>query len=121
MNIYFYILEFILAVVVVFLYYKLIETKKIKRFTKKNTPTDLKLFVHATNVDTNKISNKKLMNVVAIINGIDIGLVLLITNIVDNFFLKLLIAIPSIFIVLLSSYRLAALIIKKKGLAKNES
>lgn len=121
MKSYIYIIEFVLAIVVVFLYYKLIETKKIKRFTKKNMPTDLKLFIHMTKVDTNKISNKKLMNIVAFINGIDIGIVLLVTNLVENFFLKLLIAMPSIFVVIYLSYRLAKIILDMKGLTKNES
>lgn len=121
MNIYIYIIEFVLAVVIVYAYYKLIETKKIKRYTQKNMPTDLKLFIHMTKADTNKISNKKLMNIVALINGVDVGIVLLMTNLVKGFFLKLLIAMPTIFIVLFLSYYIAEFVLRKKGLTKNES
>jgi len=120
-NIYFYLIEFIMAVVIVYLYYKLIETKSIKRFTKKNTPTEMKLFINMLKIDTKKINNKKIMNIVSLINGIDIGIVLLITNIVDNFFLKLLIAIPAIFIVILISYKLVGYVFKMKGLTNDES
>ena len=46
MNIYFYIAEFLTAVIIVLLYYKFIETRKIKKYTKNNIPTDLKLFIY---------------------------------------------------------------------------
>lgn len=121
MNIYMYLIEFLLAFIIVYLYYRLIEAKKIKRFSKKNTPTDLKLFTFVTKADKDKISNKKLMNLLSIINAIDVGLVLLITNVVHSFVLKLMIAIPSIFGVIFISYTLVGYIFKKKGLTKNES
>ena len=55
MNIYVYIIEFVLAVAIVYAYYKLIETKKIKRYTQKNMPTDLKLFIYTQKVNVKKI------------------------------------------------------------------
>lgn len=120
MNIYMYLIEFLLAFIIVYLYYRLIEAKKIKRFSKKNTPTDLKLFTFVTKADKDKISNKKLMNLLSIINAIDVGLVLLITNVVHSFVLKLMIAIPSIFRVIFISYTLVGYIFKKKKLTKDE-
>lgn len=121
MNIYFYIIEFVLAVVIVLLYYKFIETRKIKKYTKQNIPTDLKLFITTQNIDVKKIDYKSLMKIVAIINAIDIGIILLITNVTNSIFLKLLIAVPSIFIVLLISYKLAGLVLKKKGMTLDGS
>ena len=94
---------------------------KIKKYTKDNIPVDLKLFIQTQRVNVKKISYKKLMRLVAIINAVDIGIILLITNLVSNLFLKLLIAIPAIFIVLYISYTLAGKILKKKGMTLNES
>ncbi len=91
MSIYFYIAEFVVAVVIVLLYYKFIETRKIKKYTKNNLPTDLKLFIYTQKVNVKKISYKKLMTVVAIINAIDIGIILVITNITEEILLKLVI------------------------------
>ena len=121
MNICFYIAEFLTAVIIVLLYYKFIETRKIKKYTKNNIPTDLKLFIYTQKVDVKKISYKTLMRLVAVINAIDIGIILLITNITENIFLKLVIAIPMAFIMLFISYKVAGFILKKKGMTINES
>ena len=72
-------------------------------------------------VDVKKISYKTLMRLVAVINAIDIGIILLITNITKNIFLKMVIAIPMAFIMLFISYKGAGFILKKKGMTKNES
>lgn len=121
MNFYFCLIEFFVAVFLVLLFYKFVETKNIDKYTKNNLPTDLKLFIQTQKVDVRKISYKKLMKLVAIINAIDVGIILLITNLVNGLFLKLLIAIPAIFIILYLSYSLAGYILKRKGLVKNES
>ena len=55
-NIYFYLIEFIVAVILVLLYYKLVETRKIKKFTKDNIPVDLKLFITSQDINIKKIS-----------------------------------------------------------------
>ena len=121
MNIYFYILQFFIAVIIVLLYYKFVETKGIKKYTKNNIPVDLKLFINMNKIDVKKVNYKRLMRIVSIVNAIDVGIVLLITNVTENFFLKFLIAVPSIFIILFFSYKFVGLILKKKGLTKDES
>lgn len=121
MNIYFYIIQFLIAFFIVFLYYRLVEMRKIKRYTKKNMPMDLQLLINLEHVDTKKISNKKLMNILSVVNAIDVGIILLMTNITESFLLKLLIAIPMIFIMLFISYTIIGLVLKKKGLTKDES
>lgn len=121
MNLLFYLAQFFIAVIIVLLYYKFIETKGIKRYTKNNMPVDLKLFINLEKIDVKKIKYKTLMRIVAIINAIDIGIVLLLTNFSNKLFLKLVIAIPSIFLVLYLSYTIAGYILKKKGLTKDES
>lgn len=121
MNIYFYIIEFIVAFVLVLLYYKFVETRKIKRYTKNNIPVDLKLFIFTQKIDVKKIKYKTLMRIVAITNAIDVGLVLLITNITDSFVLKLVIAIPSILGVIFMSYWSVGYVLKRKGLTIDES
>ena len=121
MNLYFYIAEFVVAVVLVLLYYKFVETRNIKRYNKNNMPADLKLFIKTQHVDTKRINNKTLMTIVALINAVNVGLTLLLTNLVDSFLLKFLIAIPSMLVLLFVSYKIVGLILKKKGMTKNES
>lgn len=117
----FSLIQFLIAVVLVLLYYKFIELRKIKKYTKNNIPVDLKLFIQTQRVDVKKISYKKLMKIVAITNAIDIGLVLVITNIVNSMILKFIVAIPAILIVLFLSYRLVGKVLEKKGMTLNES
>ncbi len=117
----FSLIQFLIAVVLVLLYYKFIELRKIKKYTKNNIPVDLKLFIQTQRVDVKKISYKKLMKIVAVTNAIDIGLVLVITNIVNSMILKFIVAIPAILIVLFLSYRLVGKVLEKKGMTLNES
>lgn len=117
----FSLIQFLIAVVLVLLYYKFIELRKIKKYTKNNIPVDLKLFIQTQRVDIKKISYKKLMKIVAVTNAIDIGLVLVITNIVNSMILKFIVAIPAILIVLFLSYRLVGKVLEKKGMTLNES
>lgn len=117
----FSLIQFLIAVVLVLLYYKFIELRKIKKYTKNNIPVDLKLFIQTQRVDVTKISYKKLMKIVAVTNAIDIGLVLVITNIVNSMILKFIVAIPAILIVLFLSYRLVGKVLEKKGMTLNES
>ncbi len=121
MKLYFYIAQFFIAIFVVLLYYKFVETKGIKKYTKNNLPVDLKLLIKTQKIDVKKISYAKLMRVVSIVNAVDIGIVLLITNITENILLKFVIAIPLIFGMLFLSYSGIGLILKRKGMTKNES
>lgn len=117
----FCLIEFLIAVILVLLYYKFIEVRKIKKYTKDNIPVDLKLFIQTQKINVKKISYKKLMKIVAITNAIDIGLVLVVTNVVDSMILKFVVAIPVIFIVLIGSYKLVGKVLKKKGMTLDES
>src|SRR5574344_2146718 len=121
MNIYVLLIQFVLAVVLVLLYYKFVELRKTKKFTKNNISVDLKLFIQSQNIDMKKITYKKLMRIVAWMNAIDVGIILLITNVVNGILLKFLVAIPAVFIIIFLSYRFVGFILKKKGRTLNES
>lgn len=114
-------LQFVLAVTLIVLYYKFFEMRKYKKITKKSMPIDLKVFVRMANVDEKKVSLEKLMKVIIWFNAIDIGLALLVTNLVKHIVLKILIAIPTVLILLFLSYSLLKFILNKKGMIKNES
>ena len=68
-----------------------------------------------------KMNYKELMRIVTTTNAINIGLVLLLTNIVDNILLKFVIAIPAMLLLLYLSYNGIGLILKKKGMTEDES
>ena len=115
------ILQFVLAVTLIVLYYKFFELKKYKKITQKSMPVDLKVFTRMANVDLKKVNLEKLMKVIIWFNAIDIGLALLVTNITDKILLKILVAIPTVLILLFLTYSLLKFILKKKGMIKIES
>lgn len=121
MKLYFYIGEFLIAVVLVLLYYKFVDLRNIKKFNKNNVPTDVKVFIKTQKVNMKKMNYKELMRIVTTTNAINIGLVLLLTNIVDNILLKFVIAIPAMLLLLYLSYNGIGLILKKKGMTEDES
>lgn len=122
MNTFIYLLfQFLLAVILIVLYYKLFELKRYKKITKNNMPVDLKVVIKMANVDTKKINYNKLMNVIIWINSINIGLALLVTNISNKILIKILIAIPTVLVLLFISYSILKYVLKKKGMILDES
>ena len=120
-NLIYLLVQFFLAVVLILLYYKCFEMRKYKTITKNKMPVDLKVFIKMANVDEKKVNYRKLMNVIIWFNAIDIGLALLITNITKILILKILIAIPTVLILIFISYSLLKFILKKKGMILDES
>ena len=121
MKLYYYIGQFVVAVVLVLLYYKFVELRNIKKYNKNNIPVELKLFIKTQEVNMRKIDYKKLMTVVAITNAVNVGLVLLFTNLVNNIVLKFVIAVPAMLLLLFLSYNGLGFILKKKGMTNDES
>ena len=120
-NLIYMVLQFLIAVTLIVLYYNLFELKRYKKITKKSMPVDLKVFTNMANVDHKKVNYNKLMNAIIWLNAIDVGLALLVTNITDKILLKILIAIPTVLVLLFISYSFLKMILKKKGMILDES
>ena len=120
-NIVFMIIQFFLAVTLIVLYYKLFELKRYKKITKKSMPVDLKVFTSMANVDHKKVNYDKLMNAIIWLNAIDIGFALLVTNVTSKILLKILIAIPTVLILMFITYSILKFVLKKKGMILDES
>jgi hypothetical protein len=120
MKLYFYIGQFVIAVVLVLLYYKFVEARSIKKYSKKNIPAELKLFIKTQHIDVKKINYKKLMTIVSIVNAINVGIVLLLTNLTSTYILKFIIAVPSMTLLLFMSYEIVGFVLRKKGMTKDE-
>ena len=122
-----YLIEFITAFLLVYLYHKLIIIRKYKKYAKKSLknmdkykiPSELLLFIKMINIDEKKVDKIKLLNILAIVNSLDIAIILLLTELVNNIVLKLLIAIAAVFVIVIFSYKLLGFYYKKKGLVKN--
>ena len=134
------LIEFVLAFLIVYLLYRLFVIKKskktnnkkeinkdnkkskkiLKKDIEKKTPAELELFINLNKLDEKEINKDKLMNRLALLNAFDIAFVLLLTEVTDSIFLKAIIALFTIFIVLIISYKLYGSKFKKKEVTKED-
>ena len=120
MSYWFYIIEFSVAFLIVFLFYTLIVFNKKKELKKGKLPTELNLFVKVANPDMKKITYKKLKTSVSLVTSLDVAIILLLTEVTSNIILKALIGFISCIILIFLSYRLLGTYYRKKGVLKNE-
>ena len=112
----FYIVEFIIVFIIMLIIYVgtlIYNKRKVKKGKMPSEMVDLKLFVLLNKLDKEKIKEKKLIAVLAFLNSLNTALVLLLTELSNNGFLKILIALVSAPILLLSSYKCFGIWFKK--------
>ncbi len=117
------LIEFVLAFTLVYLYHKLFVVKKYEKDKKKGKvksggrnkiPSEILLFLGLTKLDIKDVDDIKLLNTLAIVNSIDVGVVLLLTELTDIVVLKFLIAIVAVLVIIVCSYKLVAKFYIKK-------
>lgn len=119
-----YLIEFIVAFLLVFLYQKIfvekkykkdLENKKINKTNRRDkTPTELLLFLKMTGLKEKDINVLKVLKVLTFVNAFDIALVLILTEVTNLLILKILVAIISVLIIIVLSYKMLANIYIKK-------
>ena len=124
-----YVIEFVVAAVLSYIFQKIFVVDKYKKDLEKNkinkdnkrskTPQELVLFLNMTGLKEKDIDVFRTLKLLIIVNSIDIGIIILLTNITRSIILKLLIAVIAVLFVLIISYRLLAFIYKKKENKKN--
>ena len=112
-----YIIEFLLAFVLVFLFYKIVVLRKQNNF--KKIPMELQLFITNNDLDIKKMNKRKTMLYLAVLNSFIVAIILLFTELSSNFILKLVIAFVLIFALMIPSYKFLGNYYRKKGLVKN--
>ena len=117
-SIFYYTIEFILAFLLVQLYYKTVYNPE-KSKKKEKRPAEVALFIKFFNIDLRKADYVKLSKKIYLINSIVIALVLLSTELSSNILLKILIAIIAIIAYTFVAYKLLGYSYKKKGMTKN--
>lgn len=119
-----YLLEFVIAYILVVLFYKIFVLRKLKKETAKgkkkldrkkfdNLFAEVRLFRVLTHIDT-KGYEEKLMRILIHVNAFDVACLLLITELVDNGILKALVALLVVFPILCFSYKLIGVCLQKE-------
>ena len=117
-SIFYYVIEFLLAFLLVQIYYRLVHNPE-KSKKKEKRPAEVAIFIKLFNIDLKKADYKKLSEKVYFTNAIVVALILLTTEVTNLLLLKALIAIAGIFVYTYLGYKILGYIYKKKGMTKN--
>ena len=117
-SVFYYVIEFLLAFLLVQLYYKIIYNPE-KSKNKDKRPAEVSLFIKFFNIDLRKADYVKLSNKLYLTNSVVVALVLLSTELSSNILLKILIAVLTIIAYTYVAYKLLGYSYKKKGMTKN--
>ena len=112
----FYLIEFIIVFIIMLIIYigtLIYNKKKIKKGKQPGEMVDLKLFILLNKLDSSKVKEKKLIAVLAFLNSLNVALVLLLTELSSNAFLKILIVLVSAPLLLFISYKCFGVLFKK--------
>ena len=114
------ILVALLAFILIELYYSLFVIRKNKKYDPDKATSEVKLLVKKYNVDMKKVNYYSFMKTVALINALDVALVLYWVTFINKSNIECIVAIVLIIPVILISYAIFGNYLKKKGLVKNE-
>ncbi len=115
----FYLLEFTIAFLLIFLYYRIFTIKKEGKIDKKKLPPEFNLFIKMNRINVKKINYNKLSKTLAIVNALAVAFTLLTTEVTNKILVKLVMAIPVGGIFMYMFYKLLGLYYKKKGMTKD--
>ena len=116
------IIEFLVAFIIVYSYHRLIIIRKYKKYKsdklknkdKYKIPSELILFGHMIGKDLREGDAASTLNTLAIVNSIDVGLILVLTEVTKSVTLKLIIALVSCLVLVVFSYKLLSKYYTKK-------
>lgn len=112
---------FLIAFIIVFLLYRIIIVRRAKSKKKPKEPLEVTYLVNKYKLDLEKVSYKRLLNVISIVSALDIALVVSIIVLLKSFVLEMIVGFISTLVIILASYHLVYLVYKKKGMIKDES
>ncbi len=108
------VLEFIFVFLIVYLCYYIFSYKKIKKFNRKKMPLGVKYLVYRYNIDVVRLGYKNIMKRLMLCDSFIVALVFIVTGLVDNIYIRLLVAFILIFPVFAGVYHLIAYYYKKE-------
>lgn len=109
-----YLVMFVVTVLLVNLYYLWV-SRRIKKFNKKKLPAAVDVFIRLNKVDVKKVGYRKILKDVGFVNSISIGCILLLSNLVSNYILKLLLIFCLAIVFIVITYMILGKVYRKKG------
>lgn len=113
-----YVLIFITSFILVIAYYFFFEIRNKKKKALNQLPIEALFLKRVYKLDVEKIGRNKLLWQVALVNAFGISSILLLTNLVSTYILKLILALALAIIYNIVSNYIMGTIYTKKGLVK---
>ena len=102
------------------LYYRIFVIRKNKKYDPNKASSEVRLIVSRYNIDMNKVNYPSFLRTVALINSLDIALLLFWVTFIDKLNLECLMAFVLIIPTILISYAIFGNYLVKKGLVKKD-
>lgn len=109
------ILEFLGVFLIVYFGTYLFSFKKIKKFNRKKMPVNISYLVVRYNIDVVGLGYKRVFKTLMLCDSFIIATVYIVTKVVDNVYIRLLIAFMFIFPLFAGVYHLVAMYYKKES------
>ena len=114
------ILVSIFGFLLIQLYYRMFVIRKNKKYDPNKASSEVKLIVGRYNIDMNKVNYPNFLKTIALINSLDIALVLFWVTFIEKLNLECLLAFVLVIPTILISYSLFGNYLVKKGLVKKD-
>lgn len=109
------LLEFILVFLLVYVGTYLFSYKKIRKYDRKKAPTNIKYLIIKYNLDIVKIGYKKIFKTLMLCDSFIVAALFSLTRIIDNVYIRLLVAFCLVFPLFAGVYHLVATYYKKES------
>lgn len=109
-----YILLFVFAFTLIYLFYLFTVILQKKRYDKFKESNQVMFFVKRYKLDRDKINIKKFINVISLVNSFIIAISFTVSSISSNFIIELLIGLLVIVPLMLLSYHVIGISLKKE-------
>ena len=109
------LISFLIYFVMIYLVYFFTVIIQKKKYEKIKRGTQVMYFVKRYNLDFNKISFTKFINVLSLVNSFIMALTITLVQYLPNLMLKLMVAFVTLIVLILSCYKLIGLYIERRN------
>ena len=109
------VLSFVIYFVLIYLFYFFTVIIRKNKYEKYMQSKQIVYFIKKYNLDFNKISFNKFINIIAIVNSLIMAITIMILEYIPHLMLKLLVAFVILIILILLSYKLIGIWIERRN------
>ena len=109
------VLEFLIVFLIVYFGTYLFSFKKIKKYNRNKMPANIKYLVFKYNIDVVKLGYKRVCKTLLIFDSLIVAILFTSTKMIDNIYIRLLVAFILVFPLFAGVYHLIAMYYKKES------